>query len=80
MKIRSFFSLTAAAIIGFSGLGLAQSASAQAFPNKPVQLIIPFAPGDTDRMLRPFTDKMGEFLGQPVVMTYKPGAGGATQR
>lgn len=77
MNIHSIFSLTAAAIIGVSAFTLAQPASAQAFPNKPVQLIIPFAPGDTDRMLRPFTDKMGEFLGQPVVMTYKPGAGGA---
>jgi len=46
------------------------------FPNRPIQLVIPFAPGDTDNMLRPITDKMGEFLNQPVVMNYKPGAGG----
>jgi tripartite-type tricarboxylate transporter receptor subunit TctC len=50
--------------------------AADAFPTKPVQVIIPFAPGDTDTMLRPFIDKMGEFLGQSVIMTYKPGAGG----
>jgi tripartite-type tricarboxylate transporter receptor subunit TctC len=47
-----------------------------AFPTKPIQLVIPFAPGDTDNMLRPFVEKMGEFLGQPVVFNYKPGAGG----
>lgn len=52
------------------------SQAAEAFPTKSVQVIIPFAPGDTDNMLRPFIDKMGEFLGQPVIMTYKPGAGG----
>ncbi|MGE8686602.1 MAG: tripartite tricarboxylate transporter substrate binding protein [Achromobacter sp.] len=58
-------------------LGLALGAPAQAgFPEKPVQLIIPFAPGDTDQMLRPITEKMGQYLGQPIVMNYKPGAGG----
>ena len=50
--------------------------AAEPFPIKPVQVVIPFAPGDTDNMLRPFIDKMGEFLGQSVIMTYKPGAGG----
>ncbi|CAB3932359.1 tripartite tricarboxylate transporter substrate binding protein [Achromobacter insolitus] len=61
----------------FLALGLALNAPAHAgFPAKPVQLIIPFAPGDTDQMLRPITEKMGQYLGQPIVMNYKPGAGG----
>ncbi len=61
----------------FLALGLALHAPAHAgFPAKPVQLIIPFAPGDTDQMLRPITEKMGQYLGQPIVMNYKPGAGG----
>ena len=55
---------------------LPSSQAADTFPIKPVQVIIPFAPGDTDNMLRPFLDKMGEFLGQSVIMTYKAGAGG----
>ncbi|GAC1539145.1 MAG: tripartite tricarboxylate transporter substrate binding protein [Ramlibacter sp.] len=46
------------------------------FPTRPIQLVIPFAPGDTDNMLRPIVDKMGEILGQPLVTNYKPGAGG----
>lgn len=71
-KIRYAF---ASVLSGLALLG-AQPAAAQAFPSKPIQLVIPFAPGDTDQMLRPFTDKMGEFLGQPIVMNYKPGAGG----
>ncbi len=37
----------------------------------------PFQPGDTDNNLRPFTDKMGPYLGQPVNFVYKPGASGA---
>ena len=58
-------------------LFLPRAATAQhAYPDKPIQLVIPFAPGDTDSMLRPFSERMGEFLGQPIVLAYKPGAGG----
>lgn len=58
-------------------LGLVFSGPVQAaYPARPVQLIIPFSPGDTDQMLRPITEKMGQYLGQPIVMNYKPGAGG----
>ncbi len=48
----------------------------EAYPAKPIQLVIPFAPGDTDTMLRPITNQMGQYLGHPIVMNYKPGAGG----
>ncbi|MYZ45555.1 Bug family tripartite tricarboxylate transporter substrate binding protein [Schauerella aestuarii] len=54
----------------------APSHAQQTFPTRPLQLVIPFAPGDTDQMLRPITEKMGQYLGQPIVMSYKPGAGG----
>jgi hypothetical protein len=40
--------------------------AADPFPSKPIQLIIPFAPGDTDNMIRPFADRMGEFWGNPL--------------
>ena len=50
--------------------------TAEKFPTKPIQIVIPFAPGDTDNMIRPFADRMGEFLGQSVVLNFKPGAGG----
>ena len=55
---------------------VAPSHAQQTFPTRPLQLVIPFAPGDTDQMLRPITEKMGQYLGQPIVMSYKPGAGG----
>ena len=32
------------------------AALAEKFPTKPIQLVIPFAPGDTDQMLRPIVD------------------------
>jgi tripartite-type tricarboxylate transporter receptor subunit TctC len=75
MRIPNVLS-TLATVFSAAAMLAAQPVAAQAFPSKPIQLVIPFAPGDTDQMLRPFTDKMGEFLGQPIVMNYKPGAGG----
>lgn len=75
MRTRRILFSALSAIAGLALFG-AQPAAAEAFPTKPIQLVIPFAPGDTDQMLRPFTDKMGEFLGQSIVMNYKPGAGG----
>lgn len=66
----------AAAAASLLALGAAPALAQDRFPNHPIQLVIPFAPGDTDAMMRPFADKMGEFLGQPVVLNYKPGAGG----
>jgi tripartite-type tricarboxylate transporter receptor subunit TctC len=52
-------------------------AAGQTFPTRLVQVIIPFAPGDTDVLLRPFAEKMVDFLGQPLNFVYKPGAAGA---
>ncbi|HSR11678.1 MAG TPA: tripartite tricarboxylate transporter substrate binding protein [Thermodesulfobacteriota bacterium] len=49
----------------------------QRFPSRMIQVIIPFAPGDTDVLLRPFADKIAEILGQPLNFVYKPGAAGA---
>ena len=61
----------------FFGLCIAPFTNAQeTFPKEPIELVIPFAPGDTDKMLRPIADRMRDSLGQPVVLQYKPGAGG----
>lgn len=60
-------------------LGLAPSfASAQDdFPNKPVKIIVPFAPGGaSDAIARPIAQAMSQILGQPVVVENKPGAAG----
>jgi len=58
-------------------LGEGSPAAEKKFPAKPVQVIIPFQPGSTDVLLRPFVEKMPEFLGQPVPYIYKPGAAGS---
>jgi tripartite-type tricarboxylate transporter receptor subunit TctC len=47
------------------------------YPNKPIKVIVPFAPGSaTDQIARAFTTKMGETLGQPFIIDNKPGANG----
>jgi tripartite-type tricarboxylate transporter receptor subunit TctC len=56
-----------------SALAMAQSG----FPNKPIRLVVPFAPGGTtDLLARAVGQKMGEGLGQQIVIENKPGAGG----
>ena len=52
------------------------SASAQTYPEKPVRLIVPFAPGGTtDMVARVVGSKLAELLGQTVVIDNKAGAG-----
>lgn len=53
------------------------SALAQAYPSKPVKVIVPFAAGSaTDQITRAFTAKLQETLGQPFVVDNKPGVNG----
>jgi tripartite-type tricarboxylate transporter receptor subunit TctC len=55
----------------------ATSAFAQTYPAKPIHLVVPFPPGGaSDLTARTLGQKMGEGLGQPVVIDNKPGANG----
>ncbi|CAM3862279.1 Bug family tripartite tricarboxylate transporter substrate binding protein [Bordetella tumulicola] len=58
-------------------LALSFNASAQDYPNKPITLVVPFAPGGTvDLMGRIIAERLSAHLGQPVIVNNRAGAGG----
>ena len=67
--------IQSAASLAVSGLSL--NARSQAFPARPVKLMVAFpAGGPTDITMRVLADNASKILGQPVVIENKPGAGG----
>src|ERR1051325_188274 len=69
-----------AAIVGaLAAFGIAGSAAAQNFPSRPITMVIPFAAGGPqDTISRIIAQRMGELLGQSVVVENVGGAGGMT--
>ena len=71
---RRLVQAAAAAVCSLAAIG---SAQAQAWPSKPIKIVVGFAPGGTtDVMARVMAQSLSEALGQPVVVDNKPGASG----
>jgi tripartite-type tricarboxylate transporter receptor subunit TctC len=72
MSIRKSLFITVAALAAaFS------SAQAQNYPTRPITLVIPFAPGGSTTIVgRGVAEKMGELLGEKIIVDNRPGAGG----
>lgn len=66
-----------AAAVGGLGVAVAGMAAAQAFPERPVTLVVGFPPGgSTDVVARILAENMTKTLGQPVIVENRDGAGG----
>ena len=70
--------IAAIACVLAGGVGFApQPVRAQAYPTKPIRLVVPFPPGGSlDVVARAIGQKLTEAWGQPIVIDNRPGAGG----
>lgn len=77
MKVKRFTLLLTALAIGAGALISTGAAQAQAWPSKPVKIIVPYPAGGTsDILARAIGQKLTDALGQPVIVENKPGANG----
>lgn len=71
--MRQFFRAACMAVLAIPGAAMAQSAAD--YPNRPVTMVVPFAPGAaTEIEGRVYANKLTEAWGQPFLLDFKPGA------
>jgi tripartite-type tricarboxylate transporter receptor subunit TctC len=69
--------VTLAVLLGLINLAQPSAAQGQAWPSRPVKLILPLGPGSgTDTVARLFADRLATRWGKPVVIENKPGGDG----
>ena len=69
--------LVATFLLGVSALFSSAVNSAEAWPTKPIKIIVPFSPGSVqDALARSFSNELGAALGEAVIVENKAGAGG----
>ena len=75
---QSLFGLARTVLVCSLTAFAAANAQAQAYPSRPIKFVLPYTPGGpVDFTARALERRMGELLGQPLVMDYRPGAGTA---
>ena len=73
--MRTWFGKALFAALMLAGAG---AACGQAYPNRPIRIVVPYpAGGATDQMARIIQQPLAEMLGQPIIIDNKAGAGGA---
>lgn len=73
MSLRTAGAAGMVAVLAFG----AGAAAAQAFPEKPIRMLVPFAPGgNTDILARAVAQRMNDHWGKPVVVDNRPGGAG----
>jgi tripartite-type tricarboxylate transporter receptor subunit TctC len=66
-----------AALLGLAALAPLGASAADAWPSRPLRIVVPFGPGGTTDLLgRLVAEGLGQSLGQPVTVDNKAGAGG----
>jgi tripartite-type tricarboxylate transporter receptor subunit TctC len=74
MRRSEFLALASAAACA----AFARGAAAQSFPSRPIEIVVPVAPGGgTDIVARAFAEVARKYLPQPMVVLNRPGASGA---
>ena len=77
MNKKSRRQVVATAAVALMALCVGTQAQAQAYPNKPIKMVIPYAAGGPmDFIGRTLAPRLAQSLGQPLVIDNRAGAGG----
>ena len=76
-NLRALACRVLACVLPFSAVAIGEAQAQARFPDRPIRLVIPFAPGgETDIFSRAIAPRLGEVLGQQIVIENRPGATG----